>query len=178
MKEEIFIAGYGGQGIIAAGEIIAKAAMIEDLYAVLTKFYGAEVRGGPVGCGVIVSSEPIHFQFVRRPNFLLALHESGIKAHAPKIADIAIIDDDLVKHVDINAKQIIRLPIVRTADGIGVSITANIVILGSYAHFSRLIKIESIEKAIRSVVKKKYIDINLRALKEGYALAESINANA
>jgi len=173
MREEIFIAGFGGQGIVVAGELLAKAAMLKGYYAILTKFYGAEVRGGPVGSGIIISEKPILFQFVRTPDFLLALHESGVKAHAPKKARIVIADEDLVREVNIECDKILKFPIVKTADKIESVKVANMVILGIYSVFSNLIDVSALEEAIRKFMREKYVEQNIRAIRKGAEIGRS-----
>jgi len=174
MREEIFISGFGGQGIILAGELLAKAALIKGYYAVVTKFYGAEVRGGPVSSGIIISDKPILFQFVRKPDVLLALHESGVRAHAPREVKLAIVDEDLVRKIDVKCDKVLRAPIIRTAEEIGSQAVANVVLLGIFSAFSGLVSERDLGEAIRKSVRAKYIDINLKAVRKGLELGKQI----
>lgn len=172
MREEIFISGFGGQGIVLAGELLAKAAMLKGYYAIVTKFYGAEVRGGPVSSGVIISDEEIIFQFVRKPDYLLALHESGIKAHAPKAVKTAIVDEELVHDIPVSYENVIKVPIIRTAEQVGSQTVANVVLLGVFSTFSDLISIEDLKKAVEYFVREKYLGLNIKALEAGVKLVK------
>lgn len=171
MREEIFISGFGGQGIVLAGEIIAKAAMLKNFFAVLTKFYGAEVRGGAVSSGVIISNEEILFPFVRKPDFLLALHEKGIREHAPREAKLVIVDKDLVKKVHIKYEKMIKLPIVRIAEKVGSQKVANVVLLGAFTYISKIIDLDDVSKALKELVGTRLYTLNSKALEYGYKLA-------
>lgn len=172
MREEIFISGYGGQGIVLAGEILARAAMLKGYYAVLTKFYGAEVRGGAVSSGIIISDKEILFQFVRSPDYLLGLHEKGIREHAPRNVKVAIIDKDLVKDLSIRYEKMIKLPIIKTAEEVGSQKVANIVLLGAFSFFSGIITIHDLSEALKGLTGSRFYDVNLRALEVGYELAK------
>ena len=175
MREELFITGIGGQGIILAGELIAKAAMEKGYYAVMTKIYGAEVRGGASSSGVIISDNKIFFPFVRRPDYILALHEKGLRSHAPRNTKILIIDEDLVRSLpNISYERLVKLPLIRIAESIGASILANMVLLGIYSAFSRSISVEDLKKVIISEVKEKYKELNLRALEKGYEIGKKV----
>jgi len=172
LREEVFISGFGGQGIVLAGEILARAAMLKNFFAVLTKFYGAEVRGGAVSSGVIISDEEILFQFVRRPDYLLGLHEKGIREHAPREAKLILVDEDLVKELEIKYDRLIKLPILKTAERVGSQKVANMVLLGAFTFFSRIINVNDISKALEKLGERKLYSLNLRAIEAGYKLVE------
>ncbi len=174
MREEVFISGFGGQGIVLAGEVLARAAMLKNFFAVLTKFYGAEVRGGAVSSGIIISDEKILFQFVRKPDYLLALHEKGVREHAPREAKLVIADEELVKEVDVKYEKLVRLPIIRTAEEVGSQRVANMVLLGAFVFFSNIIDIDDVSEALKKFVKTQLYDLNINALKAGYELASSL----
>ncbi len=148
--------------------------MLKNYYAILTKFYGAEVRGGAVSSGIIISDKEILFQFVRKPDFILGLHEKGLKEHAPKEANIVIVDNDLVKQVSIKCKKIIRLPIIKTAEKIGSQKVANIVLLGVFSKFSDIIDKEDLSRALKTLGKSELYELNLRAVEEGAKLVKSM----
>ncbi|MHA1617138.1 MAG: 2-oxoacid:acceptor oxidoreductase family protein [Candidatus Njordarchaeales archaeon] len=169
MREEIFITGIGGQGIVLAGEIIAKAAIKKNYYTVMTKMYGAEVRGGASSSGVIISDTRIYYPFVRKPDFILALHQKGLLAHAPRRTRFLVIDEDLVKDLDnIKYERIIKLPILRMAEKVGGALLSNMVLLGIYARLSSIISLEDLITIIKKETKEAYRDLNVKAIKYGY----------
>ncbi|MCD6490670.1 MAG: 2-oxoacid:acceptor oxidoreductase family protein [Candidatus Korarchaeota archaeon] len=174
MREEIFITGIGGQGIALAGEILAKTAMHNNMYAVVTKFYGAEVRGGAASSGIIISDKKIYFQFVRNLDFLIALHEKGLREHAPKKTKHLVIEEDMIKNHTVSAEKIIKIPAIRIAEGIGSSLLANMVMLGAYAKLSDVLPIQALVETVKKESPRKYLELNIRAILEGYRFIEHI----
>lgn len=78
MREDIFIAGFGGQGVILAGKIICLAAMEEGRFVSHIPSYGAEMRGGTANCSVVVSDEPIALPLVPRPSVCIVLNTPSL----------------------------------------------------------------------------------------------------
>ena len=83
--EEIIIAGFGGQGIISAGKLLAQTAMIAGHQVTYMPSYGAEVRGGTANCMVVVSNEPIANPVVTMPNALISMNKASLTKFGPRI---------------------------------------------------------------------------------------------
>ena len=85
LYEEIVIAGFGGQGIILAGKLLAQAAMKAGLEVTYMPSYGAEVRGGTANCMVILSNRPIACPIVSAPTALVICNKASLSKFAPRL---------------------------------------------------------------------------------------------
>ncbi len=174
---EIRLSGSGGQGLILAGVILAEAAILDDKIAIQSQSYGPEARGGASKAEVIISTEAIDFPKVVSPNLVLALTQvaSDKYAHTVDLEGTLVVDDTIVLPATINAKRVVKLPIIQTAiDKVGRNIVANIVAIGLITELTQVVSKESVEKAVLARVPKGTEDLNRKALSEGYILAQSV----
>jgi len=174
---EIRLSGSGGQGLILAGVILAEAAILDDKIAIQSQSYGPEARGGASKAEVIISTEEIDFPKVISPNLVLALTQvaSDKYAHTVDSEGILVVDEEIILPDTINAKKIVKLPIIQTAiDKVGRNIVANIVAIGLITELTQVVSKESVEKAVLARVPKGTEDLNRKALSEGYLLAQSV----
>ena len=103
---EVRIAGFGGQGIVLAGQIMAGAACIhEDKYATMVRSFGPEARGGTCSAQIIISSERIAYPYVTRPNLLVALSQQACDKFAPSVRP-----DTLPEETSRPVRRITRAP--------------------------------------------------------------------
>jgi 2-oxoglutarate ferredoxin oxidoreductase subunit gamma len=100
--EELVIAGFGGQGIVLAGKLLAQTAMRAGLEVTYMPSYGAEVRGGTANCMVIVSSQPIACPVVSAPNSLVICNKASLSKFAPRLkrGGMLIFNNSLIQSVD------------------------------------------------------------------------------
>lgn len=174
---ELRLSGSGGQGLITAGIILAEAALKDQKNAIQTQSYGPEARGGASKAEVIISDEAIDFPKVTLPNMTLALTQIAADKY---IADISedgtiIVDDSIQLPEGLKAKNIYRLPIIKTAiNEVGKEIVANIVALGLIVGLTGIVTEASLEAAILSRIPKGTEDLNKLALQKGYELAKTL----
>lgn len=172
---EIRFSGSGGQGLILAGVIFAEAATIYDKKnAVQSQSYGPEARGGASKSEVIISDQTIHFPKATSIDLQLSLtQESCTKYYKDLKPDgTLLVDEDFVREIPKGTFKVIKLPIIRTAaEEIGKSFVANIVAIGAIAGISGQVTYEAIEKAVLSRVPKGTEELNKKALKAGFDLA-------
>lgn len=174
---ELRLSGSGGQGLITAGIILAEAALLDHKNAIQTQSYGPEARGGASKAEVIISDKSIDFPKVTLPNMSLALTQIACDKYISDITEdgTIIVDDSIVLPAQLVAKNIYRLPIIKTAiQEVGKEIVANIVALGLIVRLTGIVTDDSLEKAILSRIPKGTEDLNKLALKKGYELAESL----
>ncbi len=169
---QVRLSGRGGQGIILAGVVLAEAGMYDGLQVVHTQSYGPEARLGASKSEVVLSTLPIAFPEVVLPDFLLCLSTDAYKQHGLKLAlgGIRVVEERVKDEVEV--KDALLLPIVRTAQELGSLISANLVALGALVALSRAVSKESLDKAVRARVKKETVEINLKALEAGMQLAK------
>lgn len=170
---EIRISGYGGQGVVLAGQLLGKAASLYDgKCAVFTQSYGPEARGGASCADVVVSNAPVDYPLVEQPDVLVALFQEAYMKYRPMMrpGGVLILESDLVfPKKDEVAHHCV--PATKIAEGLGRKIVANVVALGYLVGATNVVGREAIEQTIRATVKPKTVDLNLRAFDAGFTLA-------
>jgi len=174
LYEEIVIAGFGGQGIILAGKLLAQAAMRAGIEVTYMPSYGAEVRGGTANCMVIVSNKPIACPVVNRPDSLIAMNKAALGKFGPRLkpAGLLIFNSSLIHNEpEVGGDvEIVAVP----ADDIAVELespkSANMVMLGAYLQKRGHLTPEQMAEAMPDVLAARYhktIPVNLQALRRG-----------
>lgn len=174
MRIELRISGYGGQGIIRAGRTLAMAgSLYEGKYAVMTQSYGPETRGGSCRSDVVISDQVIDYPMVNRPDILVAISQDGYNLNIDKVREggTVIIDSDLVQDVrDREDVTHYSASALKLAVELSNRITQNVVMLGILSGITGIVKPRSLLKVIEASFPEGTIEINTRALKEGYKL--------
>lgn len=175
-RSRLVFSGSGGQGVITAAIILAKAAaLFENKNAIQSQSYGAAARGGATRSDVIIDDSEIYFPKVIQPNILVSLTQESYNKFAPIIrpGGLLLVDSKYVtieKKVD--AKHI-SLPMFDTVmEKIGKPIVFNICMLGTLIGISELIKPESILKVLKTTIPKDFMDMNKKALDLGLAMGK------
>lgn len=176
MTKEIIISGFGGQGIVSSGIILAYAGLIEDKHVTFFPSYGAEMRGGTANCSVVISSEPVASPIVTSPDIVVVMNEPSLTRFEPAVKPDGVLffNHTLIKskpeRTDIN---IIPVEANTFAEELGQSRVANMIMLGIMVKKTGLLKLETLKKAQRKrftkAVKKQLI-LNDKALEKGYGL--------
>lgn len=173
---EIRLSGSGGQGLILAGIILAEAAILDGKNSVQTQSYGPEARGGASRAEVIISDGSIDYPKVTEPDIFLALTKEAVakylgdvKKGGKVIVDNSIGLDDFV----LEGLKVFRIPIIETArERVKNEISANIIALGATTEITNIVSQESIIKAVLDRVPTETIEMNKKALYEGFELAK------
>ncbi|MDD4309697.1 MAG: 2-oxoacid:acceptor oxidoreductase family protein [Candidatus Cloacimonetes bacterium] len=174
MNYEIRLSGSGGQGLILAGIILARAAVIEKRRVTQTQSYGPESRGGFSRADVIISDEEIFFPEATNFNCLLALTQEACDKYLFDLREtgILIIDTTFVKNLALAAENTFELPFTDIAqEKLGSTITTNILSLAFLVKTTGIVKEESLQQSITETVKAAFLDVNLKAMQLGYDLA-------
>jgi 2-oxoglutarate ferredoxin oxidoreductase subunit gamma len=170
MRKEIRISGFGGQGVVLAGYLLGKSlSLYENLEAVMTQSYGPEARGGASSANVVVADRTIAYPFVQKADIFVALSQEAYSRYRPEAGPEAqiLIDSGLV--VPDEKDQVHPFPATELAEELGRRIVANVLMLGYLSALTGVVKVESLEQAIRSTVKEKVVPLNLKALQRGYS---------
>lgn len=173
MTERIIIAGFGGQGVMSLGQMIAYSGMTEDREVSWLPSYGPEMRGGTANCQVIVSDEPIAAPIISMADTVIAMNlpsldkfESKVKPGGNLFINSSLIEKKAERD-DINVHYIKANEI---ALEIGNDKVAGMVILGAYLKLTGVVKKETVIESLKKVLGKKKLDlipINDEALKRG-----------
>ena len=170
MKCRMFFAGSGGQGTLAIGQMIAKAAMDEGKEVTWLPSYGPEMRGGTANCTVVVSDQPIRCPLIDEADVLVVMNLPSLLKFEPMVVPggLLFINSDLVpqepKRTDL---RIHKIAINTEAGKLGSDKAANIVMLGAILAETNLVKKETIEYELEQLFsgrKAKYLDMNRKAL--------------
>lgn len=171
-RTEIKVSGFGGQGVIKSGYIIGKAASIFDKYhATLTQSFGPEARGSACSAQVIVDSDPILYPYLKKADILVTMSQEAYDKFSPELKEngLLLIDTDLVTPQKGKMKaEMYDVPATRFAEELGNKIVLNIVMLGFFTSISQLLDYEAVQKAVKTSVPARTIDLNMSALEKGY----------
>ncbi|MFQ5865166.1 MAG: 2-oxoacid:acceptor oxidoreductase family protein [bacterium] len=167
----IKIAGFGGQGILLFGQLLAQSAMLSDYHTTWLPSYGPEMRGGTANCHVIISDKRIGSPLVAQSDVLIAMNLPSLDKFEKDVrkGGIIFVNNSLIKRsVERQDVQAVYVPATELADQLGETKVANMVMLGAYLGYTGLLSLESVLSAAKSVVKRKeFMVVNEKALNKG-----------
>jgi len=170
-KTEIRLAGFGGQGIVLAGQILGKAAaLFEKLQAVFTQSYGPEARGGACSADVVLSRDEIYYPRVTSPQILVLMSEEAKNTYGDGLADqsTVLIDEDLVQLDSVpEGCRLFKIPATRFAEKLGRKIVANIVMLGFITSITEIVGYEAMKQALFDSIPRGTEELKLKAFEKG-----------
>jgi 2-oxoglutarate ferredoxin oxidoreductase subunit gamma len=172
--EEIVIAGFGGQGIMLAGKLLAQTAMNAGKEVTYMPSYGAEVRGGTANCMVVIAENEIACPVVGQPDSLIVMNKASLHKFGPRLkkGGLLIMNSSLIDEtpeVD-NSIEVIAVPADELAVELGNKKTANMVVLGAYLQKRGHLQIETAAQALPETIAERYhetLPVNIKALKRG-----------
>jgi 2-oxoglutarate ferredoxin oxidoreductase subunit gamma len=178
MRVEVRFAGFGGQGIIKSGIILASAACLHSgKNAVQTQSYGPESRGGACKSEVVMSEEGIDFPKVIEPDVLVVMSQHAYNEYADDIKSggIVIMDPDMIpREKDLKGVKIFRVPATKIAEELGRKIVANIVMLGAFVAITGLLEKNSVKESVKENIPRGTEELNLAAFEKGHEYGKAI----
>jgi 2-oxoisovalerate ferredoxin oxidoreductase beta subunit len=167
----IKIAGFGGQGVLMLGEVIAEAGLEAGLEVSWLPSYGPEMRSGTSNCHVRLSKGPVDSPLVSRPNVLMALNEPSLRKFVDTVEPggwILYNARELPADVRRDDVRWILVPFTELADHVGDARAGNILMLGSLLEASGMLDEAVIDSALRKHVKtQRWLDLDRKALLRG-----------
>ena len=153
-----------------AGVVLSEAGMHEGLNVVQTQSYGPEARLGASKSEVVLSGSEIAFPEVEVPDLLLCLSIDSYTKYGDNLAadGIRLVEESVTLEKEV--ENAIILPILETAQDLGDLIVANMVAVGAIVSITGMVSKEKLLKAMESRVKSRYLDLNRKALEEGFKL--------
>jgi 2-oxoglutarate ferredoxin oxidoreductase subunit gamma len=174
METSIICSGFGGQGALFAGQILAYAAMESDKHVTWIPSYGPEMRGGTAHCTVVIADEPVASPLVRNPDCVIAINLPSADKYEPlvKSGGLMIVNSDLVTRV-MERNDILTIMISGNAlaQEAGDMALVNMVMLGALVALSNVVEFAAVEKALRGHLPSRHqgmLGADLRALHDGY----------
>ena len=175
MTYETIMAGFGGQGLLFSGKVLAHAALIEGKELSWLPSYGPEMRGGTCNCSVIVSDDPVGSPIIAHPNVLMVMNEPSLDKFEDAVAPggTVFVDSSLVsrklRRSDVEA---VYIPATKMAKDMEAEGLANMIILGAIVEKLRCVDPGTVETALRETIsarKANLLDLNLKAVEAGRA---------
>jgi len=172
MQIDMMFTGFGGQGILMMGKIIALAALKEGKEVAWVPSYGPEMRGGTAYCTVVIGDEPIGSPIIQNPKYLVAMNQPSMEKFASLVKPDGVVlknsslvpvssNRDDIKEYEIAANEI--------ANELGTVKVANVVALGAFIKQTEILSIDLIRDVLNQELSKKpaLLDINMKAIDRG-----------
>jgi len=176
METSVIISGFGGQGALFAGQVLAYAGMDAGLHVTWIPSYGPEMRGGTAHCTVILSDEPIGSPLVRRPSIAIVMNRPSMDKYEPLVQEggLLVVNSSLVDRPPERGDiRVVEVPGSQIADELGDKRLVNIVLLGAMLAETGLLSLETVERALEFHLPERHRDLlepNRQALRRGAAL--------
>lgn len=174
MRYDLFMAGFGGQGVLLAGNLLSYAALNEGKNVSFFPAYGVEKRGGAAMCTVVIADGEVGSPVIGRPSVGVFLNQTSLERYGAKVKDggLAIINSSLIDSsaYDRDDLEILLIPMNRIAMDLGDARMVNMVAAGAYAAKSGAVRLESLQEALKSVLPErnhKFIPANVQAIMAG-----------
>jgi 2-oxoglutarate ferredoxin oxidoreductase subunit gamma len=172
-SEQVTIAGFGGQGVMMIGQMLAYAATEDNLHTLWFPSYGPETRGGTANCSVTISEKEINSPIFSHANTLIALNNPSLLKFANKVKKNGVIlyNSSLISDpIKVDDVRMIGIPVNDISMQLGNPRVANMVMMGAYLEITKLFQEETIIKILKKFMgkgKEHLIDINITALDAG-----------
>jgi 2-oxoglutarate ferredoxin oxidoreductase subunit gamma len=173
-NQQVVIAGFGGQGIILAGKLLAQSAMKAGKEVTYMPSYGAEVRGGTANCMVVIADNPISSPVIGTPDTLIAMNNASLEKFSPRVKSggLLIMNSSLIDHTPQldDSIEIVRLPADKIAIELGSTKVANMVAVGAYLQKCGIFGTDLAADCLPDVLARRYhvtIPLNKKALQQG-----------
>ena len=174
MYFDVIIAGFGGQGVMFIGNLLAYAAMLENHKVTYMPVYGVEMRGGTANCTVVASDEEIGSPIVQHPACAMVLNKPSLVKFGPRVKKdgLLMVNASLIDaaDVDVQGPEILMVPAIELAKEVGNDRLANMVMLGAMAQKTGVVSINSVEDALIKTLPpsaQKMMPVNTKALEKG-----------
>ena len=175
MEHSTILAGFGGQGLLFAGTVLARAAMLEGREVFWIPSYGPEMRGGTASCTVIVADDPIGSPVVDRADAVVALNPPSLARFEASVASggLLVVNESLIEALPRRSDiEVIGVPCTALARTAGDDRLVSVVALGALIARRPFVSMAALREALAAVVQAKHPEVlaaDLAALEAGYA---------
>lgn len=183
MHTEIILAGFGGQGVLLIGKMLAYAAMKMGREVTWMPAYGPEMRGGTCNCTVVLSDRPIGSPISKSPHGLIALNLPSLDKFedAVRPGGVIVVNTSLINRLPHRTDvTVVAVPANEVAIECGSPKAANMVTLGAYLGASGVVDLDQVKAIVAEsfAAKPKLIEVNHAALSRGFAFGQAKTAAA
>ncbi len=177
----VIISGFGGQGVMVIGNLLAYAAMKEGKHVTFLPIYGVEMRGGTANCTIVISSKEIGSPVVEKPHAVIVMNLPSLKKYEPLILPdgLLFINSSLIDPTETYRKdiQILSIPVNEIAIENGSPKLVNMVALGAFNEKMKLVQMTSLYESFEKVLDERYhnlIPSNIKAIEIGAKFVQSL----
>ncbi len=173
MREEVYMAGMGGQGVLLAGQILTQAAMLAGLEVSWFPLYSPEVRGGRATCTVVAADEEVGSPAAGHPAAMILMDKIAVDNHLGRVKSggLVVVNSSLAgEEFSRDDLRIVPIPANDIATELGGERAVNMVLLGGYVEVTELVTLEATEQALREVIPQRhhsFLPVNVAALQRG-----------
>jgi len=173
MQQEVIIAGFGGQGVLFAGQLLSYTALDEGKEVTWIPSYGPEMRGGTANCTVVISDEEIGSPFVNNPTAVIAMNLPSLEKFEDQVEEggIIIVNASMVNRgVARDDIKVVSIPANEIAQELGSERAVNMVMLGALLGNLDLLSLNAVDAALENHLPerhKKFLPVNKEALRRG-----------
>ncbi len=173
MQTEVIISGFGGQGVLFAGQLLSYAAMDQGKNVTWIPSYGPEMRGGTANCTVVIANEEIGSPFVKDPQAALVMNLPSLDKYEPLIqpGGVLVVNTSMVNRVPTRTDiKVVNIPANEIAEELGDRRMMNMVMLGGLLTNLPIIKMEDMERSLQAHLPAKLaklLQANYQALRKG-----------
>ena len=174
MTEKLIIAGFGGQGVILAGKLIAYGGMVDGLSVSHIPSYGVEMRGGTANCSVIISDKDVASPLVPNPTSLIVMNKPSLdkfESAVVKDGNIFVNESLIDRKVGRDDVKVFYVPANKLAEEAGSGRSSNMVMIGAFIAGTGIVTKDNIKNSLPEVISQrniKYNEINYRAFDMGF----------
>jgi 2-oxoglutarate ferredoxin oxidoreductase subunit gamma len=179
MQIEIIISGFGGQGALFAGQLLAYTGLDNDLHVTWFPSYGPEMRGGTAHCVVIISDDEIGAPIVRNPAAVIVMNIPSLERYEPLVrpGGVLVVNTSLVdRNPEREDISVVLVPANEIAEELGSLRLANLVLLGALLDRLDVLSIEQVGEGLKEHIpahRRNLLDLNLEALRRGAELSKA-----
>ncbi len=176
MYFDVVMAGFGGQGVMLIGNLLAYAAMNSGKNVSFFPSYGVEMRGGTANCTVVISDEEIGSPIVGNPKSLIIMNKPSLDKFQPRLEKdgLLIFNSSLIEDGEVNRDdiQVINLPMNELSMDIsGSPRLANMIAIGAFVKLTKVVELDILKQSLNNVISErnqKYIPDNIKAIDFGF----------
>jgi 2-oxoglutarate ferredoxin oxidoreductase subunit gamma len=174
---EVTLAGFGGQGIMVAGQLLAYAGIKEGKNVVWLPSYGPEMRGGTAYCTVVISEKRIGSPIINTPQAACVFNRPSFDKFVPKVrpGGLIVVNSSLINvRSDRTDLQQVYVPASQMAIDAGNGKATNIAVLGAFIGATGVVEFATVKKVLQEKLgkKKEVLEVNFAVLEQGYKLAQ------
>ena len=178
MYHDVTMAGFGGQGIMLIGNLLAYAGMESGYNVTFSPVYGPEMRGGTAHCTVVISDEEIGSPIITRPKATIIMNQPSLDKFQPRLENggVQVLNASLVDAVFVENERIRTVAVAANdiADKLGNARMANMVALGAYIKATNALSLDAVISSLPQVIAEHYAHLlpkNAQALQAGFDAA-------